>query len=95
MTHKQNTDFLPQTEMVDKGSDDIYKFKENIPLEYKCEQTLSIAVIDQETREVIPNAQVTFLDENMQAIEQVFADENGKYTFEKAKWNVIKTTRFV
>ena len=68
-----------------QGSDDIYKFKENVPLEYNCEQTLAIAVIDQETREVIPNAQVTFLDENMQAIEQVFADENGKYTFDKSK----------
>ena len=68
-----------------QGSDDIYKFKENIPLEYNCEQTLAIAVIDQETREVIPNAQVTLLDENMQAIEQVFADENGKYTFDKSK----------
>ena len=68
-----------------QGSDDIYKFKENVPLEYNCEQTLAIAVIDQETREVIPNAQVTLLDENMQAIEQVFADENGKYTFDKSK----------
>jgi len=68
-----------------QGYDDIYKFKENIPLPYKCEQTLAIAVIDQETREAIPNAQITLLDENMQAIEQVFADENGKYTFEKDK----------
>ena len=68
-----------------QGYDDIYKFKENIPLEYNCEQTLAIAVIDQETNEVIPNAQVTLLDENMQAIEQVFADENGKYTFKKDK----------
>ena len=68
-----------------QGSDDIYKFKENIPLQYKCEQTLAIAVIDQETREVIPNAQITLLDQNMQAIEQVFADENGKYTFDKSK----------
>ena len=68
-----------------QGYDDIYKFKENIPLAYKCEQTLAIAVIDQETREAIPNAQITLLDENMQAIEQVYADENGKYTFEKDK----------
>lgn len=68
-----------------QGYDDIYKFKENIPLAYKCEQTLAIAVIDQETREAIANAQITLLDENMQAIEQVYADENGKYTFEKDK----------
>lgn len=68
-----------------QGYDDIYKFKENIPLPYKCEQTLAIVVIDQETREVIPNAQITLLDEDMQAIEQVFADENGTYTFEKDK----------
>ena len=68
-----------------QGYDDIYKFKENIPLEYNCEQTLAIVVIDQQTREIIPNAQVTLLDENTQAIEQVFADENGKYTFDKTK----------
>lgn len=68
-----------------QGYDDIYKFKENIPLQYKCEQTLAIAVVDQETGEAIPNAQITLLDENMQAIEQVFADEKGKYTFEKDK----------
>ena len=68
-----------------QGYDDIYKFKENIPMQYKCEQTLSIAVVDQETSEVIPNVQITLLDENMQAIEQVFADENGKYTFGKDK----------
>jgi outer membrane protein OmpA-like peptidoglycan-associated protein/tetratricopeptide (TPR) repeat protein len=68
-----------------QGYDDIYKFKENIPLPYKCEQTLEIAVVDQETAEVIPNAQITLMDENMQAIEQVFADENGKHTFNKDK----------
>ncbi|CAM3632799.1 hypothetical protein FLGE108171_07260 [Flavobacterium gelidilacus] len=68
-----------------QGYDDIYKFKENIPLPYKCEQTLAIAVVDQETGAVIPNAQITLMDENMQTIEQVFADENGKYTFEKDK----------
>lgn len=74
-----------------QGYDDIYKFKENIPLQYKCEQTLVVAVIDQETGEAIPNVQITLLDENMQAIEQVFADENGKYTFEKDKIECDKT----
>ncbi|CAM3762232.1 hypothetical protein FLGE108171_14010 [Flavobacterium gelidilacus] len=46
---------------------------------------MAIAVVDQETGAVIPNAQITLMDENMQTIEQVFADENGKYTFEKDK----------
>ena len=64
-----------------QGYDDIYKFKENIPLEYKCEQVLAGVAIDEETKEVIPNAQVTLLDENMQELEQKFADENGKYSF--------------
>jgi outer membrane protein OmpA-like peptidoglycan-associated protein/tetratricopeptide (TPR) repeat protein len=68
-----------------QGYDDIYKFKENIPLPYKCEQTLAIAVVDQETGEAIPNVQITLMDENMQTIEQVFADEKGMYTFEKDK----------
>lgn len=72
------------------GYDDIYKFKENIPLQYKCEQTLAIAVIDQETGEAIPNAQIILLDENMQAIKQIFADENGKYTFEEDKMECDK-----
>lgn len=70
-----------------QGYDDIYKFKENIPLQYKCEQTLAIVVLDKETREPIANAQITLMDENMQTIEQVYADENGAYTFEKDKIN--------
>lgn len=70
-----------------QGYDDIYKFKENIPLQYKCEQTLAIVVLDKESREPIANAQITLMDENMQTIEQVYADENGAYTFEKDKIN--------
>lgn len=70
-----------------QGYDDIYKFKENIPLQYKCEQTLAIVVLDKETREPIANAQITLMDENMQTIEQVYADEKGAYTFEKDKIN--------
>jgi outer membrane protein OmpA-like peptidoglycan-associated protein len=52
-------------------------------LHYKCEHSLAIAVIDQETDEAIPKVQITLLDEKMQTIQQVFADENGKYTFDK------------
>jgi hypothetical protein len=43
--------------------------KKTFHLPYKCEQTLATA--DQETAEVIPNAQITLMDENMQAIEQI------------------------
>lgn len=68
-----------------QGYDDIYKFKENIPLAYKCEQTLAVSVIDKETGEAIPNVQITLLDTNMQAVDQIYADEKGKYTFTKDK----------
>lgn len=68
-----------------QGYDDIYKFKENIPLAYTCDQTLAIFVLDQKTRDSIPNAHVSLLDENREVIEQIFADENGRYIFDKTK----------
>ncbi len=67
-----------------QGYDDIYKFKEKIPLTEitDCKQTLSGVAIDGQTELVVPNAQVTLLDENMKEIEQKFADEEGKYSFD-------------
>jgi hypothetical protein len=66
---------------VDKDTIFFTSLKKTFHLPYKCEQTLATA--DQETAEVIPNAQITLMDENMQAIEQILQMKMEKYTFEK------------
>lgn len=67
-----------------QGYDDIYKFKENVPIEKitDCKQTLDGVALDGQTEMVVPNAQVVLYDENMKELERKFADVDGKYSFE-------------
>lgn len=65
-----------------KGYDDIYKFKEEVPLPFNCNQTVTGTVVDEETNDMIPNAMVRLFDENMNQVNETFADENGVYNFE-------------
>lgn len=65
-----------------KGDDDIYKFKEEIPLTFNAKQSIEGLIIEDETQEVIPNVSVTLFDENMELIGSTFTDENGNYKFE-------------
>ncbi len=65
-----------------KGNDDIYKFVEQIPLVYNCKQEVSGVVINNETKEVLPNTKVTLLDENMNIISEMFSNDKGEYNFE-------------
>ena len=76
-----------------QGYDDIYKFKENIPLQYKCEQTLAIVVKDAETGEVLPNMLATLKDENMADLEEIYVDEKGSHIFEKVECDKDYTVR--
>lgn len=69
------------------GYDDIYKFKEEIPLPFNSKQTLEGSVLEEETLEAIPNASVVIFDENMNQIAETFTDENGNYNFTDLKGN--------
>lgn len=59
------------------GSDDIYKFKENV-----CEQVLKGTITDQQTALALPGAKVSLFDANMELIKAVEANEKGEYAFE-------------
>lgn len=64
-----------------QGSDDIYKFKENIPL--TCEQLLAGVVTDKETGAIIANAKVTLMDANFNVLRDQITDSQGKFDFGK------------
>ncbi|MGX7666416.1 OmpA family protein [Flavobacterium pedocola] len=58
------------------GSDDIYKFKENV-----CEQLLKGTITDKATTAVLPGSKVSLFDSNMELLEAVEADKDGNYQF--------------
>lgn len=77
-----------------KGYDDIYKFKEEIPLPFNAKQEIEGIVYEEGTNEIIPSASVILFDENMNQIDQTFTDENGKYNFKNLKGNENYSVRF-
>ncbi|WP_313806087.1 OmpA family protein [Flavobacterium sp.] len=60
------------------GSDDIYKFVENV-----CEQLLKGTITDKETAAALPGSKVSLFDSNMELIKVVEADAEGNYVFEE------------
>lgn len=64
-----------------QGSDDIYRFQENIPI--VCEQLLTGVVTDKETGAIIANAKVTLMDSNFNMIREFITDSEGKFDFGK------------
>ena len=64
-----------------QGFDDIYKFTEYKELIKKCEQELIGIVTDEQTKEPIPFAKVTLSDNKFVKINELIADENGKFDF--------------
>lgn len=67
------------------GGDDIYKFKEIIPLKHNMEETIEGSIVAEDSDEVITDAKVTLLDEQMNPIETVYTDAKGNYKFDKLK----------
>ena len=63
------------------GGDDIYKVKENKPIEYPCEQFLSGSVSDLETRELIANAKVSLFDSSYKLLKSATTDDKGIFDF--------------
>lgn len=62
------------------GEDDIYSFQENQPLPFDCLAELSITVIDEDTQQVIPDAQVTVMDASGTIITTGVSDNKGALT---------------
>ncbi|WP_177733761.1 OmpA family protein [Flavobacterium inviolabile] len=73
--------FLSSNREGGQGTDDIYKFTENQPLQYACEQLLAGIVTDTDTAAPLRNATVTLFDENFKVVKTVTTDAAGNYNF--------------
>ena len=72
--------FFSSNRQGGQGYDDIYKFKETENLE--CEQLIAGVVTDQKTGEILADAKVSLYDQDMKLLESIFADAEGKYSFD-------------
>lgn len=61
------------------GSDDIYKFKDNLK---KCEQSLEGNITYIKTKELVANCKLTLYDNDFNSIGTTYSDEYGRYSFE-------------
>ncbi len=61
-----------------QGYEDIYKFLETKRL--TCEQLLYGKITDITTNEILSNAKITLLDDNLSIINSVLSDEKGNYS---------------
>ena len=73
--------FLSSNREGGQGTDDIYKFTENQPLQYACEQLLAGIVTDTDTAAPLRNATVTLFDENFKVVKTFTTDAAGNYNF--------------
>jgi len=62
-----------------KGEDDIYSFQENQPLRFDCLAQLKGIVLDQETQQAIPEAQVSVVDVSGKIVTTTVSDKNGAF----------------
>nr|WP_288835009.1 OmpA family protein [uncultured Flavobacterium sp.] len=63
------------------GGDDIYKVKENRPIEYPCEQFLAGKVTDIETSQLITNAKVSLYNSSYQLLKSSATNDKGEFDF--------------
>lgn len=63
------------------GGDDIYKVKENRPIEYPCEQFLAGTVADVETHEFISGAKVSLFDSSYKSLKTAITNAKGEFDF--------------
>lgn len=85
--------FFSSNRAEGKGYDDIYKFKENTPLEFDCRQAITGFVSDEETSEIISKANIRLFDANMQQLSQILVDKDGRYRFEGLDCNKVYHVR--
>lgn len=73
------TGFFTSNRDGGKGSDDIYSFLETKKLTFPCDQILFGKITDIKNNAILPNAKITLLNDNLDVIASVQADEEGKY----------------
>ncbi|VXC33192.1 Flagellar motor protein MotB [Flavobacterium sp. 9AF] len=81
--------FFSSNRLGTVGFDDIYKLKEIKPLEFDCKQQIAGFVTDNETNEVVKNANISLLDKDMKIIAEKIVDEEGKYQFKDLECDKI------
>ena len=64
-----------------KGDDDIYSFSVEESLKIQCQQMVTGGIIDNESKEVVVQAQVVLLDADGNEVDSTVTDEKGMYTF--------------
>ena len=81
-----------------KGSDDIYSFYEEAPVQFSCKQAINGIVKNAKSLEVIADAKITLLDKSLKLIEEQISDKEGTFSFLytsncKDEQLIIKTIR--
>lgn len=76
-----------------EGSDDIYKFKEKIKLSIDNLESITGIIMDEETNEIIPDTDVTLLNDKMEEVMTVKSDKEGKFSFDKLAPKTTYTAR--
>ncbi len=75
------TGFFSSSRKSGMGSDDIYKFVQKELPEPTCDITIKGVIKDQDTKEIISDAQVQLLNQDNELIEEVTVSKNGQYSF--------------
>ena len=65
-----------------KGSDDIYSFIEEEPVEFKCVQVVKGEVRDKNTTDLLPGAEVILSDKDGNVLENTVVGDDGTFEFE-------------
>ena len=81
-----------------KGSDDIYSFYEEAPVQFSCKQAINGVVKNAKSLEVIADAKITLLDKSLKLIEEKISNKEGSFSFLytsncKDEQLIIKTIR--
>ena len=81
-----------------KGSDDIYSFYEEAPVQFSCKQSINGIVKNAKSLEVIADAKITLLDKSLKLIEEQISNKEGTFSFLytsncKDEQLIIKTIR--
>ena len=81
-----------------EGSDDIYSFYEEAPVQFSCKQAINGIVKNAKSLEVIADAKIILLDKSLKLIEEKISNKEGSFSFLytsncKDEQLIIKTIR--
>ena len=75
--------FFSSNRSTGLGFDDIYRFKEDKPLPFDCNQKIEGIITNTKTGEIVNNAKVTLYDKDRKEIATTTSNDKGYYAFEK------------